>query len=105
MTTDTETVLQRVDSRQEEHLEELQDYLRIPSISTDPEYRNDVLRCADWLVGKMEEAGLSAERIEGDGHPLVYGEWLGAEVKPTILFYGHYDVQPVDPVEIEGMRR
>lgn len=100
MTTDTEAVLQRVDSRRDDHLEELKDYLRIPSISTDPEYRDDVLRCSDWLVGKMEAAGLSAERIEGDGHPIVYGEWLGAEGKPTILFYGHYDVQPVDPVDL-----
>ena len=100
MTTETEAVLQRVDSRKDEHLEELRDYLRIPSISTDPEYREDVLRCADWLVARMTDAGLSAEKIEGDGHPLVYGEWMGAEGRPTILFYGHYDVQPVDPVEL-----
>ena len=68
--------------------------------TADPEYRDDVLRCSDWLVAKMQEARLSTERIEGNGHPIVYGEWLGAEGKPTILFYGHYDVQPVDPVDL-----
>jgi acetylornithine deacetylase/succinyl-diaminopimelate desuccinylase-like protein len=77
----------------------LKEYLRIPSISTDPAYQPDVLRCADHLVGRMREAGLTAERIETAGHPLVYGEWLGAPGRPTVLFYGHYDVQPADPLE------
>ena len=59
-----------------------------------------MLRASDFLVGKMREAGLTAERIDTAGHPLVYGEWLGAPGKPTVLFYGHYDVQPVDPIEL-----
>ena len=59
-----------------------------------------MLRASDFLLAKMRAAGLTAERIDTAGHPLVYGEWLGAPGKPTVLFYGHYDVQPVDPIEL-----
>ncbi len=100
MATDSRDVLDRIDRDKESYLEELKDYLRIPSVSTDPEYREDVLRCADWLTEQMRAAGLQAERIETEGYPLVYGEWMGAPGKPTVLFYGHYDVQPVDPIEL-----
>lgn len=97
---DTRDVLERIDREKGAYLEELKDYIRIPSISTDPEYKADVRRAAEFLLGKMRQAGLSAEIIETAGHPLVYGEWLGAPGKPTVLFYGHYDVQPVDPVDL-----
>lgn len=99
-TQSSQDVLDRIEAEKESYLEELKDYIRIPSISTDPAYRDDVWRASEFLLGKMRDAGLTAERIETDGHPLVYGEWLGAPGKPTILFYGHYDVQPVDPVEL-----
>ncbi len=100
MANSSQDVLDRIEAEKESYLEELKDYIRIPSISTDPAYRDDVLRASEFLLGKMRDAGLTAERIETDGHPLVYGEWLGAPGKPTVLFYGHYDVQPVDPVEL-----
>jgi acetylornithine deacetylase/succinyl-diaminopimelate desuccinylase-like protein len=100
MGSDSQDVLARIDKEKEGYLEELKDYIRIPSISTDPDYKKEVLRAAEFLVGKMREAGLKAETIETAGHPLVYGEWLGAPGKPTVLFYGHYDVQPVDPIEL-----
>lgn len=100
MGSDSQDVLTRIEAEKEGYLEELKDYIRIPSISTDPEYKGDVLRAAEFLLGKMREAGLQAERIDTAGHPLVYGEWLGAPGKPTVLFYGHYDVQPVDPIEL-----
>src|SRR6202035_1693248 len=93
-------VLARVEAEKEGYLAELEDYLRIPSISTDPDYTSDVWRASEFLLEKLQAAGLTAERIETAGHPLVYGEWLGAPGKPTVLFYGHYDVQPVDPVEL-----
>jgi len=92
-------VLERVEREKEGYLAELEEYLRIPSISTDPEYKAEVDRCSHWLTERMQRAGLAAERIDAGGHPLVYGEWVGAPGKPTVLFYGHYDVQPVDPVE------
>jgi acetylornithine deacetylase/succinyl-diaminopimelate desuccinylase-like protein len=97
---DSRDVLGRIDAEKETYLEELKEYLRIPSISTDPDYRAEVLRAAEFLRGKMAQAGLSAELIETAGHPLVYGEWSGAPGAPTILFYGHYDVQPVDPLDL-----
>ncbi len=79
---------------------ELFDFVRIPSISTLPDHRPDITRAAEFAKHQLLQAGLeSVEVIEGNGHPLVYGEWLGAPGKPTILFYGHYDVQPVDPLE------
>lgn len=94
-------VLDRIDREQEGYLEELKSYLRIPSVSTDPAYRDDVLRCAEFLRQHMENAGLETELIsDGKGYPLVYAEWMGAPGKPTVLFYGHYDVQPVDPIEL-----
>ncbi len=96
----SEDVLGRIENEQEGYLHELKEYLRIPSISTDPEYRDDVLRCADFVVDRMKDAGLQARRIDNGGYPLVYGEWTGAVGKPTILFYGHYDVQPADPLEL-----
>ena len=100
MATESRDVLSRIDAEKETYLEELKEYIRIPSISTDPDYKQEVLRASEFLLGKMRDAGLTAERIDTDGHPLVYGEWSGAPGKPTVLFYGHYDVQPVDPIEL-----
>ncbi len=80
--------------------EELFDFLRIPSISTLPEHKSDMVRAAEFTSEQLRQCGLDSVRIvRGDGHPLVYGEWCGAPGKPTILMYGHYDVQPVDPVD------
>ncbi|HSS51326.1 MAG TPA: M20/M25/M40 family metallo-hydrolase, partial [Thermoanaerobaculia bacterium] len=100
MASDSRDVLARIDSEKERYLEELKDYIRIPSISTDPDFKADVQRAGEFLVAKLREAGLQAEKIDTAGHPLVYAEWLGAPGKPTVLFYGHYDVQPVDPIEL-----
>jgi acetylornithine deacetylase/succinyl-diaminopimelate desuccinylase-like protein len=99
MSEESGTVLERVEREQETYLEELKEYLRIPSISTDPAHSGDVTRCAEFLRGKMEEAGLAAELVSTARNPLVFGEWTGAPGKPTLLFYGHYDVQPPDPLE------
>jgi acetylornithine deacetylase/succinyl-diaminopimelate desuccinylase-like protein len=84
---------------QAEFLEGLKTFLRIPSISALSEHKPDIRRAAEFARGELQSAGLSAELIEGEGNPLVYAEWLGAPGKPTILFYGHYDVQPPDPLD------
>ena len=87
---------------QSEFLEGLKAFLRIPSISTLPENKPDIRRAADFALNELRTAGMtSAELIEdsGGGNPLVYAEWLGAPGQPTILFYGHYDVQPPDPLD------
>jgi acetylornithine deacetylase/succinyl-diaminopimelate desuccinylase-like protein len=80
-------------------LEGLKTFLRIPSVSTLSEHKPDIQRAAEFVRDELRSAGLAAELIEGEGNPLVYGEWLGAPGKPTILFYGHYDVQPPDPLD------
>lgn len=81
-------------------VEELKDLLRIPSISTDPEHKNDVQRAADMVAGEMRRIGLEhVEIIPTKGHPLIYGDWLHAAGKPTALCYAHYDVQPAEPLE------
>lgn len=99
MTHSSQDVFARIDRDRARYLDELLEYLRIPSISTDPAHAGDVQRCADWLVGKLAAAGLATEKIATAGHPLVYAEWLGAGPgRPTVLFYGHYDVQPPDPL-------
>ncbi|GCE10319.1 dipeptidase [Tengunoibacter tsumagoiensis] len=82
-------------------LEDLKGWLRIPSISTLPEHTGDVHQAAAYAVDQLKAVGFErAELISTAGHPLVYGEWLQAPGKPTILVYGHYDVQPVDPIEL-----
>jgi acetylornithine deacetylase/succinyl-diaminopimelate desuccinylase-like protein len=82
------------------HLAELEEFLRIPSVSTDPARKADVKRAAKWIAKRLKTAGCKkAEVIKTAGHPIVYGEWMGAPGSPTILVYGHYDVQPVDPLE------
>src|SRR5690606_35070173 len=82
------------------HLEELKEFLRIPSVSAKSEHRDDMRRTAEWLVERMLEAGLeTAEVLPMAGHPVVLGEWRGAPGAPTLLVYGHYDVQPPEPLD------
>lgn len=100
MPVNSEDVLAAIEQDKSTYLEELKDFLRIPSVSAVPSHREDVLRCSRFVLQQMQQAGLEAEVIETEGYPLVYGEWLGAPGKPTLLFYGHYDVQPEDPVEL-----
>ena len=84
----------------ERYLSELKEYVRIPSISTLTEHKADVQRAAEWLAAQMERMGLHNVAVNPTaGHPVVYGEWLEAPGKPTVLVYGHYDVQPVDPLD------
>lgn len=95
-----ETLLQYARDQREHFVEELSELLRIPSVSTLPEHGPDMERAASLLQGQLQALGFEAEIVSGDGHPLVYGEWLKAPGAPTILVYGHYDVQPADPVEL-----
>ena len=82
-------------------LEDLKGWLRIPSISTLPEHAGDIRRAAAYATDQLRRIGFdNVEVIATQGHPLVYGEWLKAPGKPTLLVYGHYDVQPVDPIEL-----
>lgn len=86
---------------QDRFLDELKEYLRIPSISTDSERKEDVARCAEWVAEHLKGIGIDTVQIEQTpGHPIVYAEHCKAPGKPTILVYGHYDVQPPDPLEL-----
>jgi acetylornithine deacetylase/succinyl-diaminopimelate desuccinylase-like protein len=79
---------------------QLMEWLRIPSVSTDPAHASDLLRAADWLVAYLERIGLHTERWDTPRHPVVYAEHLRAGPDaPTVLYYGHYDVQPPDPLD------
>jgi acetylornithine deacetylase/succinyl-diaminopimelate desuccinylase-like protein len=85
----------------QQHIEGLKAFLRIPSVSTAPEHQADILRCAEFVRTELTAAGMeNASFIESPGrNPLVYAEWLHAPGKPTVLFYGHYDVQPPEPLD------
>jgi len=92
---------QYLKKQQKRHLGELKELLEIPSVSTDPDRAGDVKRAAEWVGKRLEKAGCTKVEIHPtQRHPIVYGEWLGAPGKPTILVYGHYDVQPVDPIDL-----
>ena len=96
-----DNVVDFINTHRDHYVEQLRDYLAIPSISALPEHRADLRRCATWTANEMRRIGLKkVSLIETPGHPVVYGEWLEAPNKPTILFYGHYDVQPVDPIDL-----
>lgn len=92
--------LQFANQHQQKFIEELKHILRIPSISTLPQHREDIIRMSEWLKVHFMEIGLNKVQIlPTKGHPILYGEWTNAKNKPTILIYGHYDVQPADPIE------
>jgi acetylornithine deacetylase/succinyl-diaminopimelate desuccinylase-like protein len=94
-------VVDFINVNRDRYVDELKQYLAIPSISALPQHTADVRRAAEWTGEALKSAGLQNVRLlETPGHPVVYGDWLNAPGKPTILFYGHYDVQPVDPVEL-----
>ncbi|HUF23654.1 MAG TPA: dipeptidase [Vicinamibacterales bacterium] len=95
------SVIDFINTNRDRYVTELKEYLAIPSISALPEHKGDVRRAAEWTRDELARVGLENARIEETpGHPVVYGEWLHAEGAPTILFYGHYDVQPVDPLDL-----
>lgn len=85
-------------AQSERFLEELKAFLRIPSVSADSRHKADVRRAADFVITQMRAAGLDAELVETAGHPICYGQSLNAPGAPTVLIYGHYDVQPPDPL-------
>ena len=87
MSADSQDVLARIEKDKERYLEELKEYLRIPSVSTDPQYKDDVVRCSEFVVDKLQNAGLATQSIETGGNPLIFAEWNGADGKPTILFF------------------
>ena len=96
-----EAVQQYIQANRQRFLDELLDFLRIPSISADTKYKDDVLRAATWLSDELKRVGMDGvEIIPTKGHPIIYGEKKVSEALPTILIYVHYDVQPPDPLNL-----
>jgi acetylornithine deacetylase/succinyl-diaminopimelate desuccinylase-like protein len=94
-------VLNYIDSNRDRFLDELFEFLRIPSISASSEHNDDTRKAAEWLMEKMKQAGLDVSMHDTAGHPIVLGEWRGAGADaPTVLIYGHYDVQPPEPLDL-----
>ena len=90
-----------LEEHRDEHFQELLALLRIPSISTDPAHAVDVAAAADWVAERLRVAGVPEVAIvQTTGHPHVVAKWHAAPGKPTVLIYGHFDVQPVDPIEL-----
>jgi acetylornithine deacetylase/succinyl-diaminopimelate desuccinylase-like protein len=95
-----EKTLEYVKANEKRYVDEMIEWLKIESISADSTKDAETRKAAEWLVQRLKNAGMeNAKLVETGGHPVVYGDWLHAEGKPTILVYGHYDVQPVDPIE------
>lgn len=95
-----EQVLAHLEANHGRILSELVEFASIPSVSTDPAHAGDMTAAARWVAAKLAAAGpLAVRTIDTPGNPVVYGEWLGAPGKLTVLVYGHYDVQPPDPLE------
>jgi acetylornithine deacetylase/succinyl-diaminopimelate desuccinylase-like protein len=96
-----DALIAHVRANRDRYVDELKAWIAIPSISAQPDHAADVRRSAEHAVGRMRAAGLSiAEVLETDGNPVAYGAWMGAPGAPTILIYGHHDVQPADPLEL-----
>src|SRR4030088_3287466 len=92
---------QYIESKRDEHLKELFEFLKIPSVSAQSEHKPDIERAAKWVADKLGAAGLeNIDIVPTKMHPLVYAESLHAPGKPTVLFYGHYDVQPAEPLNL-----
>lgn len=100
--TDARKALEYVRTNKDRYLDELKEFISIPSISTLDEHKGDMRRAAEWVAAQLRSLGMNKVQImPTGGHPVVYGEWMGAgKSAPTIMIYGHYDVQPVDPVEL-----
>lgn len=97
----SQTTLEYIDENRDRFLEELKEFLRIPSVSADPKHDEDTRRGAEYVAEAARSIGLENVTVfDTPGHPVVYADWLHAEGKPTVLVYGHYDVQPEDPVEL-----
>ena len=96
-----EATLKYIKKNQKRFLNELKDFLKIPSISADPAYKDDLKKAASFLADKMKTAGLDKVKVyPTKGHPIVYGQKIIDKKLPTVLVYGHYDVQPPDPLEL-----
>src|SRR5882672_7174028 len=95
-----DTILRHLDSTHAASLAGLKEFLKISSVSTKPEHQPDMLRCANWLADQLRAAGLTVEVAATAGHPCVLAKNTHKPGRPTVLLYGHYDVQPPEPLDL-----
>ncbi|HEV2294435.1 MAG TPA: dipeptidase [Tepidisphaeraceae bacterium] len=95
-----DAVLSTIDGRRDQAVAALMDFLRIPSVSTKPEHKPDMVRCATWLADQLKFGGLEVSIMPTQGHPIVVAKNTHQPGRPTVLVYGHYDVQPPEPLEL-----
>src|SRR5215813_2350139 len=101
MSTQLRRVLNTLDATQDEALDRLFEFIRIPSVSTDPAYKTQCQQAAEWCAGQLKSLGFEARVVATTGHPMVVGHDRPAgNARPHVLFYGHYDVQPPEPLEL-----
>ena len=94
-------VIDHIKDHKDQYIDQLIELLKIPSVSTDPNYKEDVSKCADFLANQLKTAGLKNIQVTPTkGHPIVYADWCHQPDRPTVLIYGHYDVQPPEPLEL-----
>lgn len=92
-------ILEKIDINRARYVDELLSFLRIPSVSTISGYATDVQKAADWVLNRLKQLGFQSKLFKTEGHPIVYAHRCGLPDRPTLLIYGHYDVQPPDPLE------
>ncbi len=92
-------LLEKLDRSSDRHLDELVQWLKIPSVSSDTSHRDDVRQAAQWLADKFDQAGLAVEIMPTQGHPMVLAQTPKIDGAPVVVVYGHYDVQPVEPLD------
>src|SRR5687767_12091849 len=98
---DAQKAIEYAHKNHERFIRELSEFLKIESISTDDAYKAQVQQGGEWVANHMRKLGMeNVKLMPTGGHPVVYGEWLKKPGAPTVLVYGHYDVQPVDPLEL-----
>ena len=98
---DAQKAIEYAHQNRERFSRELTEFIRIESVSTDDEYKPQVLKAAEWAADHLRKIGIeNVALMPTGGHPVVYGDWLKRPGAPTVLIYGHYDVQPVDPIEL-----
>src|SRR5206468_1380029 len=95
-----DSVLKTIDSQRDASVASLQEFLRIPSVSPKPEHAPDLKRCAAWLADQLKQANLDVRVMPTAGHPIVLAKNEHKDGRPTVLFYGHYDVQPPEPLDL-----
>ena len=102
MSNERQAALEYAKQNRERFLADLKEIVAIPSVSMQEEHKDDLVRAAEWLAAKLTALGMdNVQLLPTDKHPVVFGEWMKAgEDAPTVLIYGHYDVQPVDPIDL-----